>query len=218
MSKFNVSNYLTYADIYRITFMNAVPAMQSMMCRFDHPASFNLKAIESVTSGAAPLDPMTAARFQELFLRPGVFVKQGWGMTETAWNATGFSPDDEDDGRSIGWLNPNCKATLFQPPGEKPIVGPDGQRAGELWVSGPNIMKGYWKKEAETNDTLVLKDGERWLRTGDIAYADDRGCFYIIGRTKVWELIQIVLLLLTPTRNSSRSTDFRSALQSLKRP
>ena len=112
MSKFNLLQYLTFVDIYRITFVNVVPAMLAMLGKVEDPSRFNFKAIDSMTSGAAPLDPATAAQFQRLYLRGGVLVKQGWGMTETTSNLTGFALDDEDDGRSIGWLSPNCKARI----------------------------------------------------------------------------------------------------------
>jgi 4-coumarate--CoA ligase len=62
--------------------------------------------------------------------------------------------------------------------------GPDAR--GELWVRAPNIMKGYWNKPEATKETLT-PDG--WLKTGDIAYVDEEGKFYIVDRKK--ELIKV---------------------------
>lgn len=53
---------------------------------------------------------------------------------------------------------------------------------GELWVRGPNIMKGYWRNPQATKETKT-EDG--WLKTGDIAYVDDQGKFYVVDRKKV---------------------------------
>jgi acyl-CoA synthetase (AMP-forming)/AMP-acid ligase II len=53
---------------------------------------------------------------------------------------------------------------------------------GEIWVRGPNIMKGYWQNPKATAETLT-PDG--WLKTGDIGYVDDAGLFYIVDRIKV---------------------------------
>lgn len=53
---------------------------------------------------------------------------------------------------------------------------------GELWVRGQNIMKGYWRKPEATRETKT-EDG--WLKTGDIAYVDDQGLFYVVDRKKV---------------------------------
>ena len=53
---------------------------------------------------------------------------------------------------------------------------------GELWVRGPNIMKGYWQNPQATQET---KTADGWLKTGDIAYIDENGKFYIVDRVKV---------------------------------
>lgn len=53
---------------------------------------------------------------------------------------------------------------------------------GEFWIHGPNVMKGYWGKPKETNDT---KTSDGWLKTGDIAYRDEKGKWYIVDRKKV---------------------------------
>jgi 4-coumarate--CoA ligase len=186
MSKFSVAKYLQYLDIYRITFMTTVPTILNSLTKYEHPERFNLKAIEVVTSGSSPLDAQLAASVAQKYLRSGVQVKQGWGMTETTCSVCGFSPDDDDDGRSIGWLNPNCAAKIV------PIVeeegGPDSsvdKSIGEIWVAGPQMMKGYWHRPDATHETVVEEDGYRWIRTGDIGYIDHRGCVYIVDRLKV---------------------------------
>lgn len=57
---------------------------------------------------------------------------------------------------------------------------------GELWVRGPNVMKGYWNNPKATAETLT-PDG--WLKTGDISYVDEEGRFFIVDRKK--ELIKV---------------------------
>ncbi|KIW94002.1 uncharacterized protein Z519_05318 [Cladophialophora bantiana CBS 173.52] len=184
MSKFNVTKYLQYLDAYRITFMTGVPTVIAMLCKQDAPERYNLKSLEQVVSGSAPLDPKLGRLLARLYLRPGVQVKQGWGMTECTCSATGFSPDEEDDGRSIGWLNPNCVAKIVPVDEELSKSAVMEQQAGEIWLSGPNVMKGYWNKPEATANTIVDEDGHRWLRTGDIGYCDDQGKFYIVDRLK----------------------------------
>jgi len=69
---------------------------------------------------------------------------------------------------------------------EREIMGRGPNARGELWVRGPNVMKGYWRNPKATAETLT-SDG--WLKTGDIAYVDDRGNFFIVDRKK--ELIKV---------------------------
>ena len=56
------------------------------------------------------------------------------------------------------------------------------QERGELWVRAPNVMKGYWRNEKATRET---KTADGWLRTGDIAYVDEKGKFHVVDRMKV---------------------------------
>ncbi|KAL3457185.1 hypothetical protein BJX64DRAFT_280782 [Aspergillus heterothallicus] len=199
MKSFDIQKYLLYMDIYQINFMVSVPAIMASLAKQPNPKQYNLHAVETVTSGSAPLSPALGREIERLYLRPGVSVKQGWGMTETTCSITGFSPDDEDDGRSIGWLNPNCAARI-EPVEDRDFQGADnvpaGATVGEIWVAGPIIMKGYYNNPAATKEAIVELDGLRWLRTGDIGYYDSRGCLYIVGRLK--ELIKVKGLQVAP--------------------
>ncbi|WP_129780154.1 non-ribosomal peptide synthetase [Peristeroidobacter soli] len=56
-------------------------------------------------------------------------------------------------------------------------------RVGEIWVTGPSVSRGYWQRDAETEETFVARDGERWLRTGDLGFIHRRQLF-ITGRQK----------------------------------
>lgn len=207
MSEFTLAKYLQFLDIYRITFMTSVPTILTMLLKYEHADRYNLKSVEVVTSGSAPLDGNLAKSITRRYLRTGVTVKQGWGMTETTCSVTGFAPDDEDDGKSIGWLNPNCAAKIV-PIGEEDqqsMASATPSGIGELWVAGPNMMRGYWKNEAATKETVVESDGYRWIRTGDIGYFDGRECIYIVDRLKVRRSALVACLTLTSSRSSSRS-------------
>ncbi|KAH7012841.1 hypothetical protein EDB80DRAFT_761785 [Ilyonectria destructans] len=197
MPKYNLHKYLLYLDIYGITFLTGVPTLMVSLAKHPLAASFNLKAIESVVTGSAPLNPEIGKLVQETYLRPGVQVKQGWGLTETTCSATGFAQDDEDDGRSIGWLNPNMRAKIIP----VPEYGVDNDKeipytVGEIWISGPNIMKGYYKRIQQTASSIVIEGRDRWFRTGDIGYVDRQGHFYIVDRMK--ELIKVKGLQVAP--------------------
>lgn len=185
MPQYEIQRYLTYLDTYRITFLTGVPTLMTSLAKIA-PQEMKLNAIESVVTGSAPLDPAVGKMVEQKLLKAGVSVKQGWGMTECTCSATGFAPDDVDDGRSIGWLNPNVSCKIVPVEGRE--FGAESGipfEIGEIWVAGPNIMMGYYKREEATRETIAFEDGMRWLKTGDIGYVEDRGCIYIIDRLKV---------------------------------
>jgi acyl-CoA synthetase (AMP-forming)/AMP-acid ligase II len=186
MSRFEIEEFLRYLDIYRITFATVVPVIINKMIKYPHPEAFNLKALEGVVSGSAPLSPEMAHKLKSLYLSEHASVKQGMGLTETTCSLFQFAQDDEDDGRSIGWLNANCKAKIVPVDGEDyDGTAPRNTTVGEIWVSGPNLMKGYYRKPEATAAAMTCEDGQTWFRTGDVGYVDWRGRFYIVDRLKV---------------------------------
>lgn len=80
----------------------------------------------------------------------------------------------------------NCEAKIMSEDGTEEITARGPSAIGELWCRGPNIMKGYWRNPKATAETLT-PDG--WLKTGDIAYVDHDGMFFIVDRMK--ELIKV---------------------------
>lgn len=186
MAKFDVTDFLRYLDIYRITFATMVPVIINSLIKYPHPESFNLKALEGVVSGSAPLSPEIAQKLKTLYLSEYATVKQGMGLTETTCSLFQFAQDDIDDGRSIGWLNANCKAKIVPVDGEDyKETAPADVAVGEIWVSGPNMMKCYYRNPGATVAAVTYEDGQDWFKTGDIGYADHRGRFYVVDRMKV---------------------------------
>lgn len=94
-------------------------------------------------------------------------------------SALGWDPKDHCEDYSVGEPNANCEIMLVDPESEKEVQ--DGER-GEIWIRGPNVMKGYWKNKAATQETLMPGG---WLRTGDVALKDEHGRFFIVDRMKV---------------------------------
>ena len=124
-------------------------------------------ALRVVISGAAPLDADTANRASE---RLGAPVRQGYGMTEAS-PVTHFADDDELDAQdpgAIGRLIGSTEGRLVDPE-----TGEDAE-TGEIWIRGPQVMRGYLGNDAATAETLT-EDG--WLRTGDVARIEDGEVF-----------------------------------------
>jgi 4-coumarate--CoA ligase len=191
MPKFDFLEMLTAVAKFRITDLVLVPPVIVAMAK--HPAmkQFDLSSVQTVGSGAAPLGREVCEEFEKLWPNGQVNVKQGWGMTELTCAATGFSPAKHSESFSVGEVLAQCEAKIVLDD-EGKIEAPQGER-GEVWVRGPNVMKGYWNKPEATKETLT-SDG--WLKTGDVAYVDEEGHFFIVDRKK--ELIKVKGLQVAP--------------------
>lgn len=180
MAKFDFLEMLQYTQKYKITDLVLVPPVVVAMAK--HPATkkFDLSSVTDVGSGAAPLGREISEEFERLWPSGQVNVKQGWGMTEVTCAATTFHPSIRSESFSVGELLANVEAKIVLDD-EGKVEAPQGER-GEVWVRGPNVMKGYWNKPEATRETLT-EDG--WLKTGDVAYVDKHNHFFIVDRKKV---------------------------------
>ena len=172
--------FLRLIQEHRVTRADVVPPVVLGLARHPIVDQFDLSSLEVVMSAAAPL----AGDVQEACgKRLGCLVKQAFGTTETS-PATHGTPDDRARNKpgSIGVLVPQTEARLVDA-GTRTDVGP-GQE-GELWIRGPQVMKGYLENDLATAACI---DGEGWLRTGDLCRADEDGYFWVVDRLK--ELIK----------------------------
>ncbi|KAL2357169.1 putative 4-coumarate-CoA ligase [Cryomyces antarcticus] len=190
MPKFDFLKMLEKVQKYRITDLTLVPPVVVALAK--HPATkkYDLSSVERVGSGAAPLGREVCAEVETLWPAGKINVKQGWGMTEATCSVCGWDPNEISESFSVGELNANCEAQIMTDDGLTEV--PQGER-GELWVRAPNIMKGYWNKPEATKETLT-EDG--WLKTGDVAYVDKYGKFFIVDRKK--ELIKVKGIQVAP--------------------
>lgn len=182
MPKFDFLKFLQHIQAFRITDLALVPPIAIALAKRPEVKQFDLSSVVSAGSGAAPLGN-EQARELESTLKGQVNVKQGWGMTEVTCSMTGWHPEEVVTSHSIGEMLPNCEACIMADDG-KTEFGPN--EPGEFWVRGPNTMLGYWQKPDATKDTMT-EDG--WLKTGDIAFRDEKNRITIVDRKK--ELIKV---------------------------
>jgi acyl-CoA synthetase (AMP-forming)/AMP-acid ligase II len=180
MPRFELEQLLRVIQDHRITFAHLVPPIMLALAKHPVVDDYDLSSLHTVFSGAAPLgEAVTKACIERL----GCEVKQGYGMTETspATHCTGSDAGKLKPG-SVGICVPNTECKIIDvETGEAVGTG----RRGELWVRGPQVMKGYHNQPAATQATL---DEEGWLHTGDVGYVDEDGHLYIVDRVK--ELIK----------------------------
>jgi acyl-CoA synthetase (AMP-forming)/AMP-acid ligase II len=180
MPKFELEPFLGAIQRYRVTRAFVVPPLVLALAK--HPAvdDYDLSSVRAMMSGAAPLD---AALETACARRVGCGFIQGYGLTEASpvTHANSDEPGRCKPG-TVGQLLPNTECRIIDTESGREL-GPDED--GELWIRGPQVMRGYLGNQEATIATL---DADGWLHTGDIGHADADGYFTIVDRLK--ELIK----------------------------
>jgi long-chain acyl-CoA synthetase len=167
----------TLARIRRdgVTVVAAVPAVYAAWLALDADAAPRdaLRGVRRLVSGAAKLEPELADAVHARF---GVVVHDGYGLTEASPVVTTAAVGAPRRG-SIGPPLPGVEVRLVDADGTDALAGDPG----ELWVRGPNVFAGYWD-DPDATARVLTPDG--WLRTGDLAVADDDGWLALVDRAK----------------------------------
>lgn len=184
MPRFDLEQMLSLGEKYGITIAPLVPPIILALAKSPVVQKYNWKSLRSVVCGAAPLGADLEKLFKDKF--PNVVLGQGYGMTESSPTISlslAFAPRGSPSSLgSVGVLLPCTEARLADTGTGQGV--PYGQR-GELWIRGPQVMKGYLNNEEAT---AVTVDKEGWLHTGDVALVDKNGDIFIVDRVK--ELIK----------------------------
>jgi long-chain acyl-CoA synthetase len=173
--KFHTKEVLHFINKYRPTVFPGIQAMYLAIGNYPKINKYDLTSIKAAISGAGPLMHEVQERFEQL---TKARIVEGYGLSEAS-PVTHCNPVfGKRKLGSIGLPMPDLDAKIVDiETGEKEM--PVGE-TGELVVKGPQVMKGYWNKPAET--ARALRGG--WLHTGDIAKMDNEGFFYIVDRIK----------------------------------
>jgi long-chain acyl-CoA synthetase len=175
LPKFELGQALKAIHRHRITAVPGVPTMYQAF--LDHPRieKYDLSSIRVCISGGAPMPAELKARFEA---RTGATVVEGYGLTESS-GVVSVNPYEglSKDG-SIGQPLPGTDILLVDKDDPTRPAAPG--ESGEITVSGPQVMRGYWNKPAETANVFV---GGR-LRTGDVGTMDADGFLYVVDRLK----------------------------------
>ncbi|MGE5283337.1 MAG: class I adenylate-forming enzyme family protein [Actinomycetota bacterium] len=172
-----VDEFLALFERYRPTLFLTVPLILQEFCHHPKVPGMDWSRMRYVNTGGAPMSPELQERFRQL---TGVTVIQGYGLTESS-PTTHVVPLDRIRVGTIGTPISLTEDRIADPETGREL--PPGE-VGELWVRGPQVMKGYYQDPEATARTLV--DG--WLRTGDLARRDEEGYVVIVDRLK--ELIK----------------------------
>jgi long-chain acyl-CoA synthetase len=173
VERFDPVDTLRTITDHRVTVVAAAPPVYVAWATMPGADRDALRSVRIVASGAAKLPEEVAKAFEDRF---DLTIAEGYGLTEASPIVTTSVGSDARFG-SIGVPIPGVEVRLVDEDGEDVIDGDPG----EIWVRGPNVFKGYLGDDEATRRVLT-DDG--WLRTGDVAVADDDGWLWLVDRRK----------------------------------
>jgi len=172
LPRFDANEVLRALSDDGITGFLGVPTMYALMLEV-MGKDWKADKLRFLYAGGSPLDPSLKRRVESGF---GLTLHNGYGLTETGPTISQtrlYSPQNDC---SVGYPLPGLEIEIRTQDGELLPV----DRTGELWVKGPSVMMGYFRKEEMTRQ--VLKNG--WFNTEDLVYQNEQGVIFIAGRTK----------------------------------
>jgi len=175
MYRWNPEEALKLIERERITGFGGVPGMVWQVLESPDFARRDTSSVTSVAYGGAPSAPDLVRRIAAQF--PAAEPGNGYGLTETSSVTTQNAGEDylrKPD--SVGPAMPVCEVKVVDEAAAEVAFG----EVGEIWIKGPNVVKGYWNKPEATAATF--SDG--WLHTGDLGRMDDEGFVYVLDRVK----------------------------------
>ena len=180
LPRFNAAQALQAISDAGVTAIPGVPTMYQAL--LDHPnlAKTDFSKLRVCISGGAPLSAELKARFEAA---TGARLVEGYGLSESSGVVAANPYEGAGKPGSIGQPLPATRIRLVDK--EDPSqLAPEGE-PGEIILSGPQIMKGYWNRpDADAGVFITDNEGVRWLRTGDVGRIDDDGFVAIVDRLK----------------------------------
>jgi long-chain acyl-CoA synthetase len=175
MRRWNPERALELIEREQVTVFGGVPTMAWQVLDSPDFEKRDTSSVRSVGYGGAPAPPELVRRISQHF--PGRSPSVGYGLTETS-SVTTMNTGQHyvDKPESVGPPVPVVELKLVDEDGNEVAPG----STGELWIKGPNVVRGYWNKPEETAESF--SDG--WLHSGDLARIDDEGDVYIVDRAK----------------------------------
>ncbi len=175
LPRYELGQTLATINKKKPTIFPAVPTIYAAINQSPDLPKYDLSAVRYCISGGAPLPLEVKETFERL---TGCRLVEGYGLSETAPVATCNAMQDINKPGSIGQVVPGTEISIHDLEAPNDVV-PTGER-GEVWIKGPQVMKGYLNRPQETADSLR----EGWFRTGDVGYMDEDGHFFLVDRLK----------------------------------
>ena len=173
----DMDDILNAIERYNASGFYGVPTLYEYLKEYDKTDRVNWKKLKIIVCGA---DTLHEATVDDWTRRTGSRIVEGYGMTETA-SVSHTNPVHRPKKGSFGIPIPNVTAAIVTVDGYEFV--PVGE-VGEMILSGPNIMQGYWRRPDDNRETMLEMEGKRWMRTGDLVSMDEEGYFHFFDRKR----------------------------------
>ncbi|MEM7153462.1 MAG: long-chain fatty acid--CoA ligase [Myxococcota bacterium] len=160
---------------HKVTLFAGVPTMYFALLNHPDADKYDLSSLQLCVSGGSAMPVEVMSAFDEKY---GVNILEGYGLSETSPVASFNVLDKPKKAGSIGLPIQGVEFRLADDDGN--VITESG-KPGEIWIFGPNVMKGYYGKPEATAASI---DEAGWFKTGDIATRDDEGYYFIVDRKK----------------------------------
>jgi long-chain acyl-CoA synthetase len=188
--RFDVKQFCELIEKYKVTYSLCVPPIFLAVVRhLEDPdvKGYDWANLRIFNNGAAPIPLELLERFDKLAKEKcnakEVTVQHGWGLTEAS-PVVAVNPTYRPKMESQGTLIPDTFHKIIDLETGEEL--PERGQVGELVIKGPQVMKGYWNRLEATENAFWIdpKTGEKWLRTGDMAYIDEDEYEHLVDRIK----------------------------------
>jgi acyl-CoA synthetase (AMP-forming)/AMP-acid ligase II len=188
--RFEIKNFCELIEKYQVTYSLCVPPIFLAVVRhLEDPnvRDYDWTNLKLFNNGAAPIPMELLERFDKLAKEKckakDVTVQHGWGLTEAS-PVVASNPMSRPKMESQGILIADTYHKIIDLETGKEL--PERGQVGELVIKGPQVMKGYWMKPEATEESFWIdpNTGDKWLKTGDMAYIDDEEYEHLVDRLK----------------------------------